>query len=176
MQTVFEDSLYNVGGSRELDAGNKIAFFAYDPLSINSAPDYYWFGFSASAPQVEALRWFGIDVVTTTRIETDEVVEHFSLSQNYPNPFNPATIIEFTIPIVERDLSRSDGSELKSALQTKLIVYDVLGREIKTLINKPMQPGKYKVEFDASELSSGVYFYTLSSGEFIQTKKFLLLK
>ncbi|MCF8396439.1 MAG: T9SS type A sorting domain-containing protein [Melioribacteraceae bacterium] len=170
MQTVFEDSLYDVAGSRELDAGNKIVFFAYDPLSINSLPEYYWFGFSASAPQVEALRWFGIDVVTTTKIETEEIVNQFSLSQNYPNPFNPTTTIEYIIP-------NSVGDEnFRPLRMVKLKVFDVLGREIKTLINKPMQPGKYKVEFDASELSSGVYFYTLSSGEFIQTKKFLLLK
>ncbi|MCF8243502.1 MAG: T9SS type A sorting domain-containing protein [Melioribacteraceae bacterium] len=170
MQTVFEDSIYNVAGSRELDAGNKIAFFAYDPLSINSAPDYYWFGFSASAPQVEALRWFGIDVVTTTKIETEEIVNQFSLSQNYPNPFNPSTTIEYIIP-------NSVGDEnFRPLRMVKLKVFDVLGREIKTLINKPMQPGKYKVEFDASELSSGVYFYTLRSGEIRKTMKFILLK
>ncbi|MCF8241657.1 MAG: T9SS type A sorting domain-containing protein, partial [Melioribacteraceae bacterium] len=78
--------------------------------------------------------------------------------------------IEYIIP-------NSVGDEnFRPLRMVKLKVFDVLGREIKTLINKPMQPGKYKVEFDASELSSGVYFYTLSSGEFNQTKKFMLLK
>ncbi|KUG25136.1 hypothetical protein ASZ90_005047 [hydrocarbon metagenome] len=91
-----------------------------------------------------------------------------SLHQNYPNPFNPTTKIKFTIPNV--------GDENFRPLQTQLIVYDILGREIKTLLNKPMQPGEYEVEFDATGLPSGVYFYRLTSGSFSQTRKMVLLR
>jgi len=92
----------------------------------------------------------------------------FSLSPNYPNPFNPTTKIKFSLPNV--------GDENFRPLQTQLIVYDILGREIKTLLNKPLQPGEYEVEFDATGLPSGVYFYRLSSGSFSQTKKMVLLR
>ncbi|KUG25135.1 hypothetical protein ASZ90_005046 [hydrocarbon metagenome] len=92
----------------------------------------------------------------------------FSLSQNYPNPFNPTTKIKFTIPSV--------GDEYIRPLQTQLTVYDILGREIKTLLSKPMQPGEYEIEFDAASLPSGVYFYRLSSGSFIETKKMVLIR
>ncbi|KUG25937.1 hypothetical protein ASZ90_004228 [hydrocarbon metagenome] len=92
----------------------------------------------------------------------------FSLNQNYPNPFNPSTKIKFTLPNV--------GDENFRPLQTQLIVYDILGRDIKTLLNKPMQPGEYQVDFDATGLPSGVYFYRLSSGSFSQTRKMVLIR
>jgi hypothetical protein len=85
----------------------------------------------------------------------------YSLSQNYPNPFNPTTIIQFTI--VNRQL-------------TIVKVYDVLGREVSTLVNEVKGPGTYTVQFDASNLASGVYFYRLQAGDFTQTKRLLLLK
>lgn len=85
----------------------------------------------------------------------------FSLSQNYPNPFNPTTSIEYQV-------SRHEMATLK--------VYDILGSEIKTLVNKVHSPGTYKIKFDASELPSGVYFYRLQAGELVQTRKMLLIK
>ena len=97
----------------------------------------------------------------------NNVQNKFSLSQNYPNPFNPTTTIKFTIPSVETT---------RRVVSTKLVVYDILGREVKTLLNKPMQPGQYEVQFDGSDLPSGVYFYRLTSGEFTQARKMLLLK
>jgi len=99
---------------------------------------------------------------------TNPLFKDYRLYQNYPNPFNPTTTIKFSIPnvVTSRDLS----------LQTKLIVYDILGREVKTLVNEVKLPGAYEVTFDASQLSSGVYFYKLTSGEFTQTRKVLLLK
>jgi sugar lactone lactonase YvrE len=87
--------------------------------------------------------------------------EIFSLSQNYPNPFNPATVISFQLPI--------SGS-------VALKVYDLLGREVATLVNEDKPAGKYEIEFDASQLSSGVYFYQLSSGSFIEIKKMTIIK
>jgi hypothetical protein len=85
----------------------------------------------------------------------------FKLYQNYPNPFNPMTTIEFEIP--ER-------------ANVKLIVYDILGREVGKLVDKELEPGRYKVNFEASELSSGVYFYRLEAGKFADVKKMLLVK
>lgn len=99
----------------------------------------------------------------------DESPKNFRLMQNYPNPFNPSTIIKFTIPSVET-LYRA------SLQQTKLVVYDILGKEIKTLLNKPMQPGEYEIEFNAEDLSSGVYYYRIIVGDFTQTKKMVLLR
>ncbi|MBZ0203177.1 MAG: T9SS type A sorting domain-containing protein [Ignavibacteria bacterium] len=89
------------------------------------------------------------------------VAKEFSLSQNYPNPFNPTTNIKFGLP---------------SAGNVKLVVFDVLGREVTTLVNEYKTSGIYTVDFDASMLSSGVYFYRIESGDFVQTKKMLLVK
>ena len=85
----------------------------------------------------------------------------FSLEQNYPNPFNPVTHLEFGISDLEF---------------VSLKVYDVLGNEIKTLVNEIKSPGVYKVEFDGSNLSSGIYYYKLTAGEFSEVKKMTLLK
>ena len=87
----------------------------------------------------------------------------FELGQNYPNPFNPSTRIQFTIPA---------GTYGRTSLQ----VYDVLGREVATLVNEAKPPGWYQVTWDARNIASGVYFYKLTAGEFAQTKKLLLLR
>ncbi len=84
-----------------------------------------------------------------------------SLEQNYPNPFNPVTTIKYQIP------------ELSFVI---LKVYDVLGREVVTLVNEEKQTGSYEVEFDATSLSSGIYFYRLQAGSFVETKKMVLIK
>jgi subtilisin-like proprotein convertase family protein len=86
---------------------------------------------------------------------------NFNLHQNYPNPFNPVTKIKFEIP----------SSEL-----VKIQIFDILGREIKMLVNERMNPGIYEYAFDASNLSSGVYFYKMQAGEFNDVKKMLLIK
>ena len=83
----------------------------------------------------------------------------FRLSQNYPNPFNPVTTIKYTIPNVT--LSGVEGSLVV------LKVYDILGSEVATLVNQEQSVGNYKVDFNASKLSSGVYFYQIKAGEFI---------
>jgi len=95
---------------------------------------------------------------------SNETPNKFSLSQNYPNPFNPATTIRFNIPANS------------SVAQTFLSVYDMLGKEVATLVNQQLTPGTYSVNWDASNHPSGVYFYRLSSGNFAQTNKMILLK
>jgi len=100
--------------------------------------------------------------VTSIKVINSNVPDAFSLHQNYPNPFNPTTSIRFDV------LAKSDIT---------LKVYDVMGREVATLINnETVTPGTKEVDFDASSLSSGIYFYTLSAGDFIDTKKMMLLK
>jgi hypothetical protein len=90
----------------------------------------------------------------------------FKLEQNYPNPFNPNTKIKFDI----------SGEVKRKTLDVKLMIYDILGKEIQTLVNEQLNPGTYEVTFDGSNLPSGVYFYKLTSGEFTATKKLILLK
>ena len=96
-----------------------------------------------------------------------EIPNVYSLSQNYPNPFNPTTTIEYSIP------SAASGFSLSN---TTLKIYDVLGKEVETLVNLKQNPGNYKVDFNASSLPSGVYFYRLISGSFTETKKLILMK
>ena len=105
--------------------------------------------------------------------ETVEIISPigFELAQNYPNPFNPTTKIKFTIPQTDNPLQgRARGGLVI------LKVYGVLGNEITTLINEEKPAGEYEVEFDASGLTSGIYFYQLKAGSFIQTKKMVYLK
>ena len=85
----------------------------------------------------------------------------YSLGQNYPNPFNPRTVISFSLPVV-------NNATLK--------VYDVMGREVQTLVNEKLQAGTYEVTFDGSGLTSGVYFYKLMTEGFSETKRMLLIK
>ncbi len=102
--------------------------------------------------------------------EEDEVntPTQFSLSQNYPNPFNPTTKIKYSIPFVEVGHAPS--------LHVTLKVYDILGSEVAILVNEEKPAGEYEVEFDGSKLASGIYFYQLKAGNFVETKKFILMK
>ena len=99
--------------------------------------------------------------VTTVKQNTDLTSLDFFFVQNYPNPFNPTTTIKYQIP------------ELSFVT---IKVYDVLGNEVATLLNEENPSGTYEIEFDGTELPSGVYFYQLKAGNFVETKKMLLLK
>jgi photosystem II stability/assembly factor-like uncharacterized protein len=90
----------------------------------------------------------------------------FSLSQNYPNPFNPTTKIQFSIP----------PSKGVRGMGVILFIYDVLGREVATLVNEQLKPGSYEVEWDGSNYPSGVYFYKLITESFSNTKRMVLIK
>ena len=100
--------------------------------------------------------------------ETKSIPNSFTLLQNYPNPFNPITKIQYTIPNVA--LSGVEG------FRVQLKVYDILGREIAILVNEEKPTGRYEVEFNASSLASGIYFYRLQAGSFVDTKKMILMK
>lgn len=97
-------------------------------------------------------------------VETEEDLgtpKEFSLSQNYPNPFNPTTTISFSIP---------------SSAFTSLKVYDILCKEVATLVNEERSAGEYKITFDASNFTSGVYLYRLNAGNYTNIKKMILMK
>jgi hypothetical protein len=108
--------------------------------------------------------------------------QQFTLNQNYPNPFNPETTIKYTLPAVLGDnpYTQSNGvrgSEQQSGgMRVSLVIYDILGREVATLVNGVQRPGTYSVKFDASSLFAGVYFYRLTAGNYIEAKKMTLLK
>jgi hypothetical protein len=100
-------------------------------------------------------------IVVNTQDEFFNLPENFFLAQNYPNPFNPSTKISYQIP----ELS-----------YVTLKIYDVLGNEIATLVNEEKPASEYEVEFNASRLSSGIYFYQLETESYLETKKMLYLK
>jgi hypothetical protein len=96
----------------------------------------------------------------------------FNLSQNYPNPFNPSTTVKFDVPLTP--YSRLE--EGQSGVMVRLIVYDILGKEIASLVNEQLSPGTYEIKWNAVNLPGGVYFYKLFAGSFSDTKKMILLK
>ena len=100
---------------------------------------------------------------TITGVKDNEIdiPKSFYLSQNFPNPFNPSTTINFSI-------SKTSFVTIK--------VYDILGREVSTLVNAEKQPGRYKIEFNGINLSSGIYFYQMRAGNFVEVRKFILMK
>ncbi len=97
-------------------------------------------------------------------VELSSVPEEFSLSQNYPNPFNPTTTIKYSVPVT------------LSPVTLSLKVFNLLGQEVATLVNQKQPAGNYKVKFDASQLSSGVYLYKIQAGEYSAVKKLILMK
>ena len=116
------------------------------------------------------IRYRPINQITAVNdYKKNGVVNKFLLSQNYPNPFNPTTTITYTIPKVV-------GVKFASAVTVQLKVFNALGKEVATLVNELETPGNYKVNFDASNLSSGIYYYQLKFGNFLETKKMILLR
>ena len=85
----------------------------------------------------------------------------YSLAQNYPNPFNPSTLIRFSIP---------------EAGLVNIKVFNLLGEEVATLINSELSSGNYEVNFNGAKLSSGIYFYTITTNNFVDTKKMIMMK
>ncbi len=110
-----------------------------------------------------------LPLVTSIEEIEEQMTNKFHLSQNYPNPFNPSTVIKYQIP------NKVIPSGVEEAL-VQLIIYDILGKEVVTLVNKKQGAGNYQVEFNASNLPSGVYFYRLSTDSFVETKKMVLLR
>ncbi len=143
-------------------------FKAYIPAQTLNKTVYYYISATNNSsktvtkPYTAPGGYFKFMVTNATGINNESsTVTEFKLHQNYPNPFNPFTTIRFEIP--------------KAGL-TKLNIYDVTGREVSLLVNTKLQPGKYEAEFSGVNLSSGVYFYKLVSGDYSEVKKLLLIK
>lgn len=132
--------------------GNPLVVLIYDKLS--GSWDY---------SEKMIYNYGGAVDVESNKTNTPKI---FNLSQNYPNPFNPTTTIKYSIP----------NETSNFAFNVRLNVYNALGEKVATLVNEVQQPGNYEVAFNASNLTSGIYFYSLSSGNVVLTKKCLLLK
>jgi len=100
-------------------------------------------------------------MISDVRVFPNSFPSDFALEQNYPNPFNPSTNIRFSLP---------------EANQVTLKVYDMLGQEVVTLVNEFINAGSYEVTFDASNLPTGIYTYSLTAGDFQSVKKMMLIK
>lgn len=136
----------------------------------------------------QLFKWVFSQSKESTKIQQLEIPTSFELYQNYPNPFNPTTTIKYSIPsvILRQAMSadrqaKDDNVTLSLSKGDNLVtlkVYDILGREVATLVNEYQKPGTYSIEFRAHsyKLSSGVYFYKLQAGNNIQIKRMLLLK
>jgi len=161
--TKVDSSTYRASGSigpRQIVAMNDIRF------SVTNYPQINYLLEQGKFDNLNA-----IDDQSETNLE----LKSFQLYQNYPNPFNPYTTIGFLIPTSPFNPSPYQGEGNRERL-TSLIVYDILGRKIATLLNEEMDPGYYEVAFNGSNLSSGTYFYRLSTQDYSETKSMVLLK
>ena len=100
-------------------------------------------------------------MLVKTDDEETKIPQRYSLLQNYPNPFNPSTVISFQLP---------------ASSNVSLRVYDVMGREVQTLVNERLNAGSYEATFDGSKLPSSVYFYRMKTGNYNKTKMMILIK
>jgi hypothetical protein len=148
----------------------------YIPAQTDSTVIYYYIsatsndGRTITKPLVAPDGFYNFLVKNSVTDLTETILpDDFYLFQNYPNPFNPTTKIRFAIPNVIAD-------EMKQSQFISLKVYDMLGNEVATLLNEEKDAGQYEVTFDATGLTSGVYFYKLEAGSIVQAKKMILLK
>jgi hypothetical protein len=145
-------------------------FFTTSDASTGRAANFFSLKANSSKMPIkfyiDDLRIMKVGSTVDVNEGTTEGPEEFSLSQNYPNPFNPSTVISY---------------QLAAGSQVTLIIYDIIGNEVATLVNEEKPVGTYKVEFtghsdECQNLSSGVYFYQLKAGDFVETKKLILLR
>ncbi|MCK9426078.1 MAG: T9SS type A sorting domain-containing protein [Ignavibacteriaceae bacterium] len=162
---VLNNKMYNTSGATGIwetdgtEAGttNIITGYTGIPFVFNNM---VFFSKTEQATGIE-LWYYNPGLTSVDERNTNQLPSVYTLQQNYPNPFNPSTSIEFQIP--------------QNRFVT-LNIFDLLGKEVATLVNEEKNVGSYSVNFDASHLSSGIYFYELRAGNFIQTKKMLLTK
>jgi len=138
-------------------------------ITLQENTTYYWrvcgmnscgAGNWSSVWHFTTLNQIGISLIST------EIPTEYKLYNNYPNPFNPSTNIKYQI--------KAEVSSQYS--EVRIIIYDILGKEIEKLVNEKQSPGTYEINFDGSNLSNGIYFYTLRSGDFTDTKRMMLIK
>lgn len=169
----FDDSLYNwmTTGTIEsqFDAGGDgpVTFFSQSSVPVNSGDSTTVFiGISFGVDETEMLANMNevesfYNFITDVNENFAKLPTEFELFQNYPNPFNPSTTISFSLPNQD---------------QVKLEIFNTLGQQVARIVNKELQAGSYNYSFDAADLTSGIYFYTLSAGNNSMTKKMILIK
>lgn len=147
-QRLFDPSIHSLGETFTLD---------------NLIPNAGIYNYAIKTTNLWADPSLQLKYDTTVDVEriAEEIPQSFTLYQNYPNPFNPSTTIKFALPVDSR---------------AKINVYNSLGQLVETLVDKEMESGHHEVNFNASKLASGVYLYKLQSGNFIETKKMVLIK
>lgn len=158
------------------DTAASTVFYYYngpDVAGIKAATEthgviYFAFGLEQISDQAirdtvlsRSIKWLEDVVITDVNTDNNTIITTFNMEQNYPNPFNPSTRIKYQVP---------------EASQVTIKVFDVLGSEITTLVNEIKNAGQYEVEFNASGLASGVYFYRMTGGDFVTVKKMNILK
>ncbi len=167
--------LYNVMVHGQAGNGGKSAFLGFDPIALNTTPSYYWVGASSywntinpncppnASPLVSVYE--ALQGIVSVEDEIEQPTT-FSLKGNYPNPFNPVTNIHY---------------ELHMDTRVKITIYDILGREVRKLVSGELVSGYHKEIWDGTNdlgkrVSAGVYLYKVEAGEFVQTRKMILLK
>ncbi len=142
------------------DQGN-LKVWKWDITTAYNSTNYIASGINTTYPGFGGLSFNDYTFPIGIRTGGENIPDKFNLSQNYPNPFNPSTTINYQLPF--------NGN-------VKLVVYDAMGREIKTLVNEKQNAGSYQVEFDGTNYPSGVYFYKLQTESYSETKKMVLIK
>jgi hypothetical protein len=151
---------FQISNSIISSGGNTISSTSYN---FSSTVGESFIGKSVSAANQQQVGfWYVYQQITITGVDDEEMLPTvFKLEQNYPNPFNPSTTIKFAVP------------ERSNVL---IKIYDILGSEVSTLVNEEKPAGTYELTWEAIGLSSGIYFYQLKAGEYVNTKKMLLIK
>ncbi|MCX7833728.1 MAG: aryl-sulfate sulfotransferase [Ignavibacteria bacterium] len=156
---------YAMGNVQRLPNGNTLIGWGWDTLTLTEVTPQKEVVYELFLPQAQwsyrAFRFEWEQVVTGSEQKSNEIPLSFQLYQNFPNPFNPITTIKYDLP---RDAF------------VKLVVYDILGREVEILVNNFQKAGSYSVSYNFSKLPSGVYFYRLTSNEFSDVKRMILIK
>jgi len=156
---------YTVYAAKDSGAFQPIGSTTADSMLVNLDMYTHKYSFYALAKDnvgnVETTRPAPAISDITNGVGEAVIPTEFALYQNYPNPFNPATEIAFSLSVKVRATLR---------------IYDMLGREIATLIDEEKNPGRYSIRWDAGRYASGVYFYRLIAGDFVQTRKLSLIK
>jgi len=157
---LYSDAYFHMGTSviRNTFTANNVGIYfkSVDALSIgySSKDSIQLIGFTNKGILIG-------DSILTDMSDPNSLNYSFDLNQNFPNPFNPSTVISYQLPVTSN---------------VTLKVYDILGREVAKLVNEEKPAGTYEVQFNASGLTSGIYFYQLSTGNYTETKKMILLK
>ncbi|MFA6455415.1 MAG: T9SS type A sorting domain-containing protein [Bacteroidota bacterium] len=141
--------------------GSYLAACTFYSAIFNTSPVGLKYTAGLDTTDVVFLQKQAATTLTTVVSKTDYIPVSFILMQNYPNPFNPTTVIKYQLPLTSK---------------VSLKIYDLLGREIVTLVNEEQSAGWKEVEWNAKDVSSGIYFYKLSAGSFVETKKMLVVK